>query len=105
MSAHPAWNNLKQILWEWGAKKYDRNGLSWGHLRGESCCGAGASPILIPYVSPYTRVSEMSVGATQAEDNQENMAEKQLEGSGKASIILSIIPSVRRKLPESMFNS
>jgi len=47
----------------------------------------------------------MSVGATQAEDNQENMAEKQLEGPGKASIILSIIPSVRRKLPESMFNS
>lgn len=47
----------------------------------------------------------MSVGATQAEDNQENMAEKQLEGSGKASIILSTIPSVRRKLPESMFNS
>lgn len=47
VSAHPTWNNLKQILWEWGAEKYEWSGLSWGHLRGESCCGAGASPVLI----------------------------------------------------------
>lgn len=33
------------------------------------------------------------------------MAEKQLKGSGKASIIPSIIPSVRKEIPESTFNS
>lgn len=62
------------------------NGVCGGNFKAENCCEAGALPFSILSVSLYTCSSKVSFGGTQAEDTQENTAEKELSSSGKVSI-------------------